>query len=108
MHGQAQFRHGKLKVAAKELKKNLDVKIVPIAIGDNAFEDDLREISSKANRIISCGVYQDPSTLAHSLLRGGIIYLFIYLLIYLFIYLFIYLLFISIIYTSLDYAVQVG
>lgn len=70
LHGQARLRHGKLEVEAKKLKKELGVKIVPIAIGDAASVDDLRDIASIPERAISCGVTEDPSKLGRKLLRG--------------------------------------
>ena len=70
MHGQAQSRHGKLSLDAKKLRQDLGVEIVPVAIGDNACVDDLREIASMPDHVISCGVNEDPSKLGRRLLRG--------------------------------------
>lgn len=72
MHDQPRL-HGKLDVDAKKLKKELGVKIVPIAIGDSASVDDLREVASMPDRAISCRVSQDPSNLGRKLLRGWFI-----------------------------------
>ena len=71
LHGQAQSRHGKLRLAAKKLRQELGVKIVPVAIGDNACVDDLKEIATMPDRVISCGVNEDPSKLGRKLLRGS-------------------------------------
>ena len=43
---------------------------MPVAIGDNACVDDLREIASMPDRVISCGVNEDSSELGRKLLRG--------------------------------------
>lgn len=43
---------------------------MPVAIGDSACVDDLREIASMPDRVISCGVNEDPSKLGRKLLRG--------------------------------------
>ena len=69
LHGQAQL-HGKLKVDAKELKEKKKVHIVPIAIGDNASVDDLKEIANP-DRVISCEVFEIPSKLKHRIIQGS-------------------------------------
>ncbi|KAL9984536.1 hypothetical protein ACROYT_G006841 [Oculina patagonica] len=69
LHGQARLRHGKLEFDAKKLRKELEVKIVPIAIGDSASVDDLRDIASIPDRAISGRVSEDPSHLGRKLLR---------------------------------------
>ena len=70
--------HGKLSLDAKRLRQDLGVKIVPVAIGDNACVDDLREIASVPDRVISCGVNEEPSKLGSKLLRGIISFLISY------------------------------
>ena len=54
----------------KELREELGVKIVPVAIGENAYVDSLRKIASMPYRAISCGLNEDPSKLGCKLLRG--------------------------------------
>lgn len=71
VRGEVQGRHGKLSLDAKELKKEPGLEILPVAIGENAFVDDLKEIASMADRVISCGVNEDPSKLGCKLLRGN-------------------------------------
>ena len=71
VHGQVHSRHGRLSVRAKTLREELGVKIVPVAIGQNACVDDLKEIASMPDRVISCGVNEDPSKLERKLLRGN-------------------------------------
>ena len=44
--------HGKLSYDAKVLKKELGLEILPVAIGENAFVDDLEEIASMPDRVI--------------------------------------------------------
>ena len=48
---------------------------MPVAVGDNACVDDLREIASVPDRVISCGVNEEPSKLGSKLLRGIIFFL---------------------------------
>ena len=72
LHGQTQFRHGKLKVDAKKLKEEKGVRIIPVAIGDNAAVDDLKGIA-KLDKVISTKVYEIPSKLKHKLVHGKLI-----------------------------------
>ena len=65
--------HGKLSLDAKGLKKELGLEIVPVAIGENAFVDDLKEIASMPDRVISFAVNEDPSKLGCKLLRGNLL-----------------------------------
>lgn len=44
---------------------------MPVAVGDDACVDDLREIASMPDRVLSCGVNEDPSKLGRKLLRGN-------------------------------------
>lgn len=72
LHGQAQSRHGKLKVDAKRLKQEKGVCIVPVAIGDNAAVDDLKGIA-KLDKVISSKVYEIRSKLKQKLICGKLI-----------------------------------
>ena len=71
MRSQVQSLQGKVNLDAKRLKQVLGVKIVPVAIGKNACVDDLKEIASMPDRVISCGVNEDPSKLGSKLSRGN-------------------------------------
>ena len=71
VRSQVQSLQGKVNLDAKRLKQVLGVKIVPVAIGENARVDDLKEIASVADRVISCGVNEDPSKLGSKLSRGN-------------------------------------
>ena len=73
VRGEVQGSHGKLSLDAKELKKELGLEIVPVAIGENAFVDDLEEIASMPDRVISCEVNEDPSKLGRKLLKGNLL-----------------------------------
>ena len=69
LHGQIQFRIGKLKTEARELKEKKQVRIVPVAIGDNAAVDDLKRIEERV-KVISTKVYEIRSKLKHKLVQG--------------------------------------
>ena len=71
VHGRVHSMHGKVSLHAKTLKQDLGVKIVPVAIGENVCVDDLKEIASMPDRVISCGVNEDPSKLGSKLSRGN-------------------------------------
>ena len=71
VRSQVQSLQGKVNLAAKRLKQALGVKIVPVAIGENVCVDDLKEIASMPDRVISCGVNEDPSKLGSKLSRGN-------------------------------------
>ena len=57
----------------RELRKlkDLGVQIVPVAIGKNASVKRLRKILSMPDRVIWCGVNEDPSKLGCKLFRGN-------------------------------------
>ena len=69
-HSQVQGGHGQLSYYVNRLK-NLGLEIVPVVIGGNALADDLKDIASMPDRVISCGVNEDPSKLGRKLLRGN-------------------------------------
>ena len=71
VRSQVQSLQGKVNLDAKRLKQVLGVKIVPVAIGENVCVDDLKEIASMPDRVISCGVNEDPSKLGSKLSRGN-------------------------------------
>ena len=79
VRGEVQGRHGKLSLDAKELKKEPGLEILPVAIGENAFVDDLEEIASMPDRVISCEVNEDPSKLGRKLLKGNLLIAYFYM-----------------------------
>ena len=55
----------------KRLRQENGLETVPIAIGENAYVENLWEIASMPDRVISCGLNEDPLKLGCKLLRGN-------------------------------------
>ena len=55
----------------KRLRQENGLETVPVSIGENAYVENLREITSMPDRVISCGFNEDPSKLGCKLLRGN-------------------------------------
>ena len=62
---------GRLGIDAKRLTREKGLEIVPVAIEENARVDNLKKIASTPDRVISCGVNEDPSKLGRKLLKGN-------------------------------------
>ena len=72
LHGQDEYSCAwDVHYEAKTVRKELGIEVVPVAIGENAFVHGFKNIASMPDRVVSCGVNEDPSKLGDKLLRGN-------------------------------------